>query len=1434
MYKKTIIIKSKIAFFQKRLFTRYYQMKKLILSIFFLVTLTYPFKSGISANAPDATEEDITISVDTEWGPGLVEITDNVKVLDNVTLTIKAGTTIEFSGFYRIDVWGCIKANGTSQNEINFTIKDTTGFSNRFTPYGGWSGIWFDNSTDYGAASGALTDNEPSVFNYCNFSFSKAIDYHPSDYADFGGTFIIRDFSNISFNNCQFVHCSAENGGSVAIVGNSAPSFDNCVFTNNVAKSGGALFCDGSSSPVCTNCIFANNKSMNSGGAISIIDDAFPKFSNVIINNNSSSNKGGAIFSDNNSELRLLNSSLVFNYAEQNGGATYINSVGNVEITNSIIWGNRNLDYNDKQMYGFKPTPVAFQNCDIEGGNSSWFGNTALHSFTDCIEAYPDWISPPEGVGELYTFNLQGMNLSDTSPCVNAGTIDVTELNLPLLDLLGNNRIGGGKIDIGAIENQNVQAPPEYFLRPKTTKVYAKISENNTVYIDVIKINISDFAIEQLTGLSAPFSATTEGDRIKVTAFSNNFGFSVDTLVVKTNYGDKTVILDFVFGLMGNVEGSWNKDTIIVSGDLTVSQGRTLLIEPGIDVLFAGNFGIEVQGKLLALGFENDNINFNTIGGEHKWTGISFANNNSVDTSKIYYSRFENSNNTNGGALRVDNFSRLRVTGSYFANNTAEKGGSIALENNSNPIISHCTFRKSVADYGGAIYCSASSPTIQNSMVLGNIAEHGGGIYCDNLAQPLIINSQFRYNKSYSNGGAVFCDTDVAAQFIGNIISDNVAAYGGAIYCFRSSPTFINNTICNNSAFNKGGGVFCSALSNPDFKNTIVYFNKKIDIENQIHLDGEDSYVSQPDFDYCNVQGGLSAFSGSGITSYNISNYKNGADQDPKFVGINEYPYRFKPSSPCIDIGNPQQYSQLPPFDIIQSERIFNSRIDLGAHEYYPTSAPVVVGTILDKNVVEPATFSFTISPNVFADSDEGDSLRFSAQIIGLPEFPDWLNFDAGKIKFNGAVSNSDIGVYTINITATDDYGNAATIPFVLMVKNTNESPYLFTDINDQSTTEGDFYEYTIDENTFLDDDLNDILTYQSKLANGSDLPLWLTFDENEQTFSGIPDTEDVGVINIVVTATDMSGNSASTSFSLEVNYKQHSPYLNVETPDFTILEDAPFEYIFSENTFEDINLEDEMLYQFLENNNLPEWLSFDTVDFKIYGTPTSDNLGTNTYQLIATDNTGLSSSDEFFITVENTNDPPYVQIPPPSPIEAHIGEVFSFSLPENTFADDDPDDELTFGASDSEEVALPDWLSFDDNDLKFSGTPQSEDIGVMGVKIYATDKAGESAFVQFTLFTNRATSIDNKKIYGSKLKVYPNPAREYIEISMSDIIADNGYIKIFSANGKMLQQFNVATSDFANGQLKKRLKLNELNTGVYFVKMILTNSISVGKLIIN
>ena len=77
--------------------------------------------------------------------------------------------------------------------------------------------------------------------------------------------------------------------------------------------------------------------------------------------------------------------------------------------------------------------------------------------------------------------------------------------------------------------------------------------------------------------------------------------------------------------------------------------------------------------------------------------------------------------------------------------------------------------------------------------------------------------------------------------------------------------------------------------------------------------------------------------------------------------------------------------------------------------------------------------------------------------------------------------------------------------------------------------------------------------------------------------------------------------------------------------------------------------------------------------------------------------------------------------------------ELFSFSIPQNSFTDPDAA-ELAYSASQLDGAELPAWLSFDPELQRFSGTPANSDVAVLEITVTASDAAGEAASDSFML----------------------------------------------------------------------------------------------------
>lgn len=73
-------------------------------------------------------------------------------------------------------------------------------------------------------------------------------------------------------------------------------------------------------------------------------------------------------------------------------------------------------------------------------------------------------------------------------------------------------------------------------------------------------------------------------------------------------------------------------------------------------------------------------------------------------------------------------------------------------------------------------------------------------------------------------------------------------------------------------------------------------------------------------------------------------------------------------------------------------------------------------------------------------------------------------------------------------------------------------------------------------DNTFVDDDGENTLTYSVSQDNGTALPSWLSFNSSTQTFSGTP--KSTGLISINVVATDTEKLSVFCKFDIDIKDK--------------------------------------------------------------------------------------------------------------------------------------------------------------------------------------------------------------------------------------------------------------------------------------------------------
>jgi VCBS repeat-containing protein len=137
-------------------------------------------------------------------------------------------------------------------------------------------------------------------------------------------------------------------------------------------------------------------------------------------------------------------------------------------------------------------------------------------------------------------------------------------------------------------------------------------------------------------------------------------------------------------------------------------------------------------------------------------------------------------------------------------------------------------------------------------------------------------------------------------------------------------------------------------------------------------------------------------------------------------------------------------------------------------------------------------------------------------------------------------LADSDISA----ILSDDAFGSPQPIP----AETANRAPVLREAIADAATSEDAPFVLAVPADSFADADIEDVLTYEARLANGDALPAWLSFDTATRVFSGTPANEDVGVLSIALSATDSAGASATDTFEIRVLNVNDDPAAEPDT----------------------------------------------------------------------------------------------------------------------------------------------------------------------------------------------------------------------------------------------------------------------------------------------
>lgn len=171
-------------------------------------------------------------------------------------------------------------------------------------------------------------------------------------------------------------------------------------------------------------------------------------------------------------------------------------------------------------------------------------------------------------------------------------------------------------------------------------------------------------------------------------------------------------------------------------------------------------------------------------------------------------------------------------------------------------------------------------------------------------------------------------------------------------------------------------------------------------------------------------------------------------------------------------------------------------------------------------------------------------------------------------------------------------------------------------------------------------DTADDLLKYTATLANGAALPSWLKFDASTKSFTGTPLNDDVGDLNIKITAIDPAGNTATHVFKLTVTPVNDAPQVvSGATTTASAVEFGTATFDVSK-AFKDVDAGDVLTYSAasvtgdIKSSDF-SWSSAGVLSVKAPINNSQANA-TQPIKITATDKAGASVTQDFTLTVTN------------------------------------------------------------------------------------------------------------------------------------------------------------------------------------------------------
>ncbi|MBN1184080.1 MAG: immunoglobulin domain-containing protein, partial [Bacteroidales bacterium] len=1001
-----------------------------------------------------------TISTDSTWSTDTVIIDGDVTVNSSAKLTIDPATVIYFTGYYKLTIYGIISAIGTLGDTIVFTRDDTTDYHDFSTTTGGWAGIElnttnmadsflfrfckieyiksmeqypkgisFLNGKRFDIERSVYKDNLGCIYVDANNAYIDSCSFYNNNKYYFGGNnytckeiYVTRDNSNIHILNNTIKSASAQAmriwiASDVYIKNN---SFTKVEKADNTTSLGTFISLESSYTEVINN-TFTKEAGTDPTGIMIQSGEAF-------IDSNNFSLLGTAITITNNAIGTISNNTMDLLSVGINNTTSFFNISGNT-ISNCSQWGAFlhafSVDTLENNIFKNNTKAIEVNQSDAEINNTIVCNNTSYGIFLDkstvninnCLIANNNSNQYGSAIYALYSTG----NIINSTIANNA---DVSASNAPVTYTSSNGDITntifwGNEADSAyyqiSITDNDIQ--PSFYYCNIQGSIDSFVLESGVTYngtltecvdIDPEFVNPTFNAGNTFDALetSIDWTLNTSSPCINKglnsednTLIDLNGGQRIlngiidmgayETYIPKTTYGGGTI----------STEVHWLADTVIVNNSFLITNTGSLIIDPGVTVIFSGDYHINCTGLFQANGSEDANIIFTVQETSFRWDGLDFDEDETEnDTTRLSFCNFKYLN----GQFTIDDRNKFIIKNCLFDSSTAESVNNFididnsVIEFNNNEL-------KNISNYGMIFYINSSFISMKNNN-LNNIEITQQAFRLLQTEIDLTNNTFYNITMQYDLVNFNNCKGSIINNLIYNNEAQNLFD-GNNVW----NDIYIgNNTISRNSSTSS-----FFYISGCDVDNNIIVNNSNSSLFNFV------GYPSTYRNNYLSTGTSI-----SGATCIDCI-----YDNDPQFfsptltngisIDAETADWHINSFSQAINNGY-SDVSNLPSTDYDGNSRVNDEQVDIGAYEHQ--------GGLVD---IEKNPVGKIIC--------EGDSVFFYVEVDNTATFQ-WQK-DGNDISgatddtlIIAEVTESDQGSYTCDVS--NGYGTNTSSGANLFVKN--------------------------------------------------------------------------------------------------------------------------------------------------------------------------------------------------------------------------------------------------------------------------------------------------------------------------------------------------------------------------------------------------------------